>query len=70
MAEANLDTQLAAIKTLQEADSHIDTTTTPWSLVVKAKGTETILLRKALKDITGANIAAITTVIASQTETA
>ncbi len=54
-----------------DADWYIDTTTTPWSMVMTKKGdSATVYCRKALKDISGGNLADEDTIIASQTEVA
>lgn len=41
---------------LIQADQEIDTATVPWSLVYKRAGTQTELLRKRLKTVTGDNL--------------
>ena len=64
------NTKVAFIKNVLEGDAYIDKVPTPWQLVVKIKGTETELIRKDLKDILDANIAAITTPIAKHEEPA
>ena len=56
------------IKNVTEGDVTIDTTTTPWQLVVKTKSTDTELIRKDLKDVVAANISSVSTVIGQQTE--
>lgn len=56
LASANLDTQLAALLNLLEADMFVDTTTSPWTLCIRQKGTATNLLVKNLKTVAGANI--------------
>lgn len=65
---AYIDTEIASILNLLEADLYIDTATTPWDLVYIERGTGglgvgTELLRKALKSTAGANIGDTTTVI-------
>ena len=50
------------------ADSVIDTTTIPWSIVLRKKGTQTELLRKSLNDVNGEDITSIATVIGQQVE--
>jgi len=56
LGSANLDTQLDALLNLLEADMFVDTTTTPWTLCIRQKGTATNLLVKSLKTVAGANI--------------
>jgi hypothetical protein len=56
------------VRAILEGDATIDTTTTPWQLVVKRKGTSTELIRKDLKNVAGADIASTTTVIGQQVE--
>ena len=56
------------IKNVLEGDAKIDTTVTPWNLVVYIKGTSTELIRKELKDISGNDLTTITTVIGRQVE--
>lgn len=51
-----------------EGDVSIDTSTTPWQMVVKIKGTSTELIRKDLKDINDANLTAISSIIGKRTE--
>jgi len=63
-------TAITFIENVLEGDVTIDTTTTPWQMVVKTKGTATELIRKNLKDKDGANITSTTTVIAQKTEPA
>lgn len=58
------------LKNVAEGDAMIDTTSTPWQLVIKKKGTLTELIRKDIKDVSGNNISAVTTVIGQQTEPA
>ena len=57
------------IQKLIEADRTIDTTTTPWQLVYKEKGTVTELLRQDIKDTAGADMTATTQVIGQLTLT-
>jgi len=54
---------LILIRDIIEGDATIDTTTTPWQLVIKTKSTETEVLKKDLKSVTGVNIASVSTVI-------
>jgi len=56
------------IKNVLEGDAKIDTTVTPWDLVIYVKSTSTELIRKELKDISGTNLTAITTVVGQQME--
>lgn len=50
------------------ADIEIDTTVTPWNVVVKNKDMGAEILRKALKDTSGGNITNTMTVIGQQVE--
>jgi len=59
---------LETIKDISEGDMTIDTTATPWQIVIKKKGTDTELIRKNLKDVNGNNITDVTTVIGQQLE--
>lgn len=59
---------LMLIKNIMEGDVEIDTTQTPWQLIVKNKTTQDELLRKDLKDVNGAAITSVTKVIGRQTE--
>jgi len=63
-----LDLILDACKDLLEADYDVDTTTTPWKLKVKKKGTATVLLSKDIKTPTGTNVTATTDVPGELTE--
>ncbi len=56
------------IKNVLEGDVKIDITTTPWNVVVYVKGTSTELIRKKLKDVSGADLITITTVIGQHVE--
>ncbi|MGD8237837.1 MAG: hypothetical protein PVH68_04755 [Armatimonadota bacterium] len=53
-----------------EGDVTIDTTTTPWQLVVKEKGTSTELVRKDLKQADGTNVTSTDHLVGQQTEPA
>jgi hypothetical protein len=65
-----LATQATAdfIKNVLEADAEVDTTTTPWQLVIKHKTTGAVLIRKALKDVNGAGIISTATIIGQHKE--
>lgn len=56
------------IKNVLEGDVSIDVSTTPWNVVIKVKGTSTELIRKELKDVSGTDLDAITTIIGQQIE--
>jgi len=58
-----IKTAVDFLENVTEGDVLIDTTTTPWNLVIKVKGTDTELIRKELKDVTGNNLASINTII-------
>lgn len=60
---ATQNTALILIRNIIEGDATIDTSTTPWQLVIKTKSTETEILKKDLKSVAGINIAAVSTVI-------
>ena len=62
----------AAAKKLLEADRVIDTTVTPWALVLIEKGTGALgsgneLLRQKLHDVSGTNVVDTTTIIGQST---
>jgi len=57
------------LKNVVEGDVEIDTTTTPWQLVVHKKGdSETEYIRKDLKDKDGNNITSVNTIIGQHKE--
>jgi len=56
------------VKNVIEGDATVDTGATPWQMVITHKDTDAELIRKDLKDVSGGNIAATTTVIGQQTE--
>ena len=56
------------LRNVMEGDAKVDTTTTPWDLVVYIKDTSTELIRKKLKDVTGTNITAASSIIGQQVE--
>ena len=58
----------ATILDILQGDESIDTGVTPWNRVVKLKGTSTELIRKKLRDVTGATVTSTTTVIGSAKE--
>ena len=64
----SVNDNMAWIKNVTEGDATVDTGATPWQMVIKKKSTDTELIRKDLKDVSGGNIAATTTVIGQQTE--
>jgi hypothetical protein len=63
-----LRNKLDAMDRILQADVTVDTSTTPWQLVYKESGTSTVLMRKNLKDVTGAAIGDTTTVIGQATQ--
>jgi len=56
-------TQLETIYKVAQADMKIDTTSSPWQLVLLESGTDTEIMRKDLKDKDGNNIASINSLI-------
>ena len=68
LIEASGDGDLKFIKDALEGDVEIDTTSTPWQVVVKIKGTSTELIRKDLKDKDGNNITSVNALIGRYTE--
>jgi len=66
---AIIDTAAAAIQGDVEADIIIVTSTTPWEVHYRTKGTETVRFKKQLKDITGADITAVTSIIGQHIHT-
>ena len=67
------DTILAntnVIKNILEGDEAIDTTVTPWAVVITNKISDAELVRKSLKDTAGANITSTATVIGQKVEPA
>jgi hypothetical protein len=69
---AALAVQTAAdfCKDVAEGDVTIDTTATPWELVICAKGTATELVRKKLYTVNGVGIGAASDIIGKQLENA
>jgi len=70
LIKADGDGDLKFIKDVLEGDAEIDTGQTPWELVIKIKDTDTELIRKALKDVSGGNVTATTTIVGTQEEPA
>lgn len=67
--QADIISSLGWIVAVTEGDSYIDTTVTPWQMVVHKKGDPaTEYIRKDLKSVTGEAITSISTVIGQQTE--
>ncbi len=56
----------STLQDFQEADIEINIAATPWELIMKKRGTETVLLTKLLRDTAGADVTAVTSVIGSQ----
>lgn len=63
------DDDIAFLRKVFDGDEYIDATTNPWTVVVKEKGTNNVLIRKILRDINGNGITSTNVVIASQKET-
>lgn len=63
-----LPVDVAFIRSVLEGDAEVDTTVIPWQLVIKNKTTQAELIRKNLKDVTGANITSTTQVIGQHKE--
>jgi hypothetical protein len=63
-----IQTTVDFIKNVLESDAEVDTTVTPWQLVIKHKTTGAVLIRKALKDVTGAGITSTATIIGQHKE--
>ena len=59
---------VVTIKNILEGDVKVDTTTTPWDVVVYTKGTSTELIRKKLKDVNGADVTNIGTFLGQQVD--
>jgi hypothetical protein len=57
-------------KKITEADSYIDTSGTPWLLILKEKGTATEIMRKELKDINGDDVSSSKVVVGQHVHTA
>jgi len=66
-AGAQLWTVLTACLKILEADTFVDTTTTPWRLQVREAGTDTKLLEKKLYTVLGASIVDDDTPVGRQT---
>lgn len=60
--------QLTEVQKYVEADIVIDTTTTPYKMIIKQKGTETVLGTKELYDVNGDPIDSLTTFWGQQKE--
>lgn len=58
------------LKNVIEGDMTVDTTTTPWQMVIKIKGTSTELIRKDLKTTAAADITSDASIIGQKTEPA
>ena len=63
--QSSQGTQLTWLQNFLGGDKLIDNTVTPWAEVVRIAGTGTELIRKKLRDVTGANITSTTVVIGS-----
>lgn len=59
---------LAILMQIAEGDTTIDTSTTPWQLVIKKKSTATELVRKDLKEVDGTDITGTDQIVGQQTE--
>lgn len=60
----------AWLKQVAEGDTVVDTTKTPWEIVVKIKGTATELIRKKLYTATGAAVTSTTQLVGKMLESA
>ena len=67
---ADITGTVSALAALLEADVVLVTTTTPWELHYRAKGTATVLFKKQLKDSAGNNITAAGVVVGQHIHTA
>lgn len=65
---ATQDGNLTFMREVAEGDAVIDTSGTPWQLVVTQRTSGAELIRKDLKDVAGGNVVATSTVIGQQTE--
>jgi len=65
---ATVKATLETVQKIVEADSVIDTNTTPWELVLYERGTNTELLRKQLKSSSGSNVVDTDTVICQEVQ--
>lgn len=63
-----IDANVEALQKIAEADLFIDTTTDPWELQWREKGTATVIHKKALYEADGTAITAVTQLIARQTD--
>lgn len=59
---------LAVLYQIAEGDTTIDTTTTPWQLVIKKKSTDTELVRKDLKEVDDTDVTAVDQIVGKQEE--
>jgi hypothetical protein len=58
---------LTNVKKILEADTYVDTTTTPWTLEYREKGTATVIHKKSLYQVTGANVTSSNQPVGRQT---
>lgn len=65
---SSITTSFSVVQKLLEADEQVDTSTSPWELVIKQRGTATELLRKRLFDSAGLGITDTDTVVARSIE--
>jgi hypothetical protein len=62
------DANVLFLKNVSEGDMTVDTTTTPWQMVIKIKGTSTELIRKDLKTTAGDDITSDASIIGQKLE--
>ena len=65
-SQAGVD--ITFIKNVIEGDAEVDTSTSPWQIVIKIKGTASELIRKDLKSVAGVNLTSANTIVGQQTE--
>jgi hypothetical protein len=65
-SQAGVD--ITFIKNVIEGDAIVDTSTNPWQIVIKIKGTGTELIRKDLKNVEGGNLTNANTIVGGQLE--
>jgi hypothetical protein len=71
--KAALETEgglLAWLRDVDEGDIYIDTTTTPWQLEIRLKGTDEALITKELRQVDGVGVTSASHLVALHTEPA
>jgi hypothetical protein len=71
--KAALETEgglLAWLRDVDEGDIYIDTTTTPWQLEIRLKGTDEALITKELRQVDGVAVTSASHLVALHTEPA